>query len=416
MFQSRLIRRRSAGIVNNLDRRRAILTPRLTFLLAAACGLVVANLYYAQPVAGVIGAELAMTPAAVGLLVTFSQVGYGLGLVLVVPLGDILENRRLIASCLAVSVIALLAMVVAPSAGAVLAAALLIGLTCVAAQIIVPFSAHLASDETRGRVVGDIMSGLLLGIMLARPASSFLTHWLGWRAVFLASACLMAALSLALLRALPQWRPKNALSYFGILRSLGTLVRKTPLLRRRIVYHAPLFAAFSLFWTASPLLLAGPKFGFSQQGIALFALVGAGGAVMAPLAGRAADRGDTKILTGVAIASVALAFGIAWIAGEMASVALLAAAAIVLDMGVSANLVLSQRAIFSLGDQARSRLNGIFIAAFFMGGAIGSAVSSLAFAQGGWPLASLTGIAFALVAFVCYLTEPHLFRRRKFKR
>ncbi|VTZ27655.1 Uncharacterized MFS-type transporter YdeR [Methylocella tundrae] len=391
------------------------MTPRLTFILAAACGLIVANLYYAQPVAGVIGAELAMTPAAVGLLVTFSQVGYGLGLILVVPLGDILENRRLIASCLAVSVIALLGMVIAPSAGAVLAAALLIGLTCVAAQIIVPFAAHLASDDTRGRVVGDIMSGLLLGIMLARPASSFLTHWLGWRSVFLVSACLMAALSLALLRALPRWRPKAVLNYFGILRSLATLVRKTPVLRRRISYHAPLFAAFSLFWTAAPLLLAGPKFGLSQQGIALFALFGAGGAIIAPFAGRAADRGDTQIMTGVSIASVAIAFGIAWIAGEMASIALLAAAAIVLDMGVSAHLVLSQRAIFSLGDQARSRLNGIFIAAFFMGGAIGSAVSSLAFAKGGWPLASLTGIAFALVSFACYLTEPHLFRRRKIK-
>ncbi len=391
--------------------KKAELTPRLTLLLAAACGLIVANLYYAQPVAGVIGAELAMDPSAVGLLVTFTQIGYGLGLIVVVPLGDILENRRLIAACLAVSVIALLGMAFAPSSSAVLAASLLIGLTSVAAQIIVPFAAHLSTDATRGRVVGDAMSGLMVGIMLARPVSSFVTHWLGWRAVFVGSAGVMAALSLVMSRALPHRRPNAGLTYVGTLNSLVLLIRKTPVLRRRIVYHAPLFAAFSLFWTASPLLLAGQRFGLSQQGIAVFALVGAGGAIIAPIVGRAADRGGVKIVNGAAIVAVAVAFAMAGIGGEAGSVVLLACAAIVLDMGVTANLVLSQRVLFSLGSEARSRLNGIFIAAFFLGGAIGSALSSFAYAKGGWPLTSTTGLAFALVAFASYLTEPHLFRR-----
>jgi predicted MFS family arabinose efflux permease len=387
------------------------LTPSLSLFLAAACGLVVANIYYVQPVAGVVGAELAMDPSAVGLLVTFTQIGYGLGLILVVPLGDILESRRLIASCLAVSVIALLGMVYAPSAGAVLAASFLIGLTGVAAQIIVPLAAHLATDATRGRIVGETMSGLMVGIMLARPVSSFITHWLGWRAVFIASACVMAALSLLMLRVLPRWRANAALTYFGTLKSLITLLRKTPVLRRRILYHAPLFAAFSLFWTASPLLLAGPRFGLSQQGIALFALVGAGGAIIAPIVGRAADRGGTRLVNGAAIAAVAVAFVIAWMGGAAGSTALLAIAAVVLDMGATANLVLSQRILFALGSEARSRLNGIFIAAFFLGGAAGSAVSSLAFVSGGWPLTTATGFAFALAAFAFYLTDPHLFRK-----
>jgi predicted MFS family arabinose efflux permease len=387
------------------------LTSRLRLFLAAACGLVVANLYYVQPIAGVIGARLAMDPAAVGLLVTFTQIGYGLGLVLIVPLGDMVENRRLIASCLAVSVVALLGMVFAPSAGAVLAASFLIGLTSVAAQIIVPFAAHLSTDATRGRTVGDTMSGLMVGIMLSRPASSFITHWFGWRAVFIASACAMAALSLLVLRGLPQWRAKAAMSYFRTLKSLAALVRKTPVLRRRMLYHAPLFAAFSLFWTASPLLLAGPRFGLTQQGIALFALVGAGGAIIAPIAGRAADRGDTRIVNGAAIAAVAVGLVMAWAGGAAGSVVLLAIAAVVLDMGVTANLVLSQRILFALGSEARSRLNGLFIAAFFLGGAVGSAASSLAFAQGGWPLTSATGLAFALAALAFYLTEPHLFRK-----
>jgi len=387
------------------------LTQRLTLFLAAACGLVVANLYYVQPVAGVIGAQLAMDPATVGLLVTFTQIGYGLGLILVVPLGDILESRRLIASCLAVSVLALLGMVFAPSAGAVLAASFLIGLTCVAAQIIVPFAAHLATDATRGRVVGDTMSGLMAGIMLARPLSSFITHWLGWRAVFIASAGVMAVLSVLTLRVLPRWRAKAALTYFGTLKSLAALVRETPVLRRRILYHAPLFAAFSLFWTASPLLLAGPGFGLTQQGIALFALVGAGGAIIAPIVGRAADRGGARLVNGVAIAAVAVSFILAWIGGALGSAPLLAIAGVVLDMGATANLVLSQRILFALGSEARSRLNGIFIAAFFLGGAVGSAVSSFTFARGGWPLTTATGFAFAFAALVYYLTEPQQFRK-----
>jgi predicted MFS family arabinose efflux permease len=387
------------------------LTQRLTLFLAAACGLVVANLYYVQPVAGVIGAQLAMDPAAVGLLVTFTQIGYGLGLILVVPLGDILESRRLIASCLAVSVLALLGMVFAPSAGAVLAASFLIGLTCVAAQIIVPFAAHLATDATRGRVVGDTMSGLMAGIMLARPVSSFITHWFGWRAVFIASAGVMAVLSALMPRVLPRWRAKAALTYFGTLKSLAALVRETPVLRRRILYHAPLFAAFSLFWTASPLLLAGPRFGLTQQGIAIFALVGAGGAIIAPIVGRAADRGGTRLVNGVAIAAVAFSFILAWIGGALGSAPLLAVAGVVLDMGATANLVLSQRILFALGSEARSRLNGIFIAAFFLGGAVGSAVSSFIFATAGWPLTTATGFAFAFAALVYYLTEPQLFRK-----
>jgi predicted MFS family arabinose efflux permease len=390
-----------------------MISARLTFILAAACGLIVANIYYVQPVAGVIGFEFGIDPSAVGLLVTFTQIGYGLGLVLVVPLGDILENRRLVVTSLALSVLALLGMVFAPSGGAVLAASLLIGLTCVAAQVIVPFAAHLASDASRGRVVGEVVSGLLLGVMLARPASSFLTHWFGWRAIFAASAAVMAALSLVLLRTLPQWRSKSPLSYFEILGSMFALARDTPVLRRRAAYQAPLFAAFSLFWTATPVLLAGPRFGLTQQGIGLFALVGAGGALVAPIAGRAADRGWTQVMTGISLAAAVLSFCVAWIGGTTGSITLLVIAAIVLDMAVQANLVLSQRAIFALGDEARSRLNGIFMATFFMGGAIGSALSTLTLANGGWPLASSTGIGITLVAFLYYLTELSLAGRAK---
>ncbi|PNG24420.1 MFS transporter [Methylocella silvestris] len=383
----------------------------LTLFLAAACGLIVANLYYAQPIAANIGADLRMSESAVGLLVTFTQIGYGLGLVLIVPLGDVFENRRLIAFCLAGSVVALTGFALAPTAAAGLSAALLLGLACVSAQIIVPYAAQLASEDTRGRVVGDVMSGLLAGIMLARPMSSFLTHWLNWRAIFFMSAALMAGLSFATLKGLPTFRPLASLSYFGILRSLFGLLRDTPLLRQRIAYQAPLFAAFSVFWTASPLLLLSPAFNLTQQGVALFALLGAGGAIMAPIAGRAADRGGVRLMTGAAIGAVVLSFGVAWAGGAFRSLPLLAAAALILDMGVSANLILSQRALFALGSQARGRLNGLFIAAFFLGGALGSALSTLAYARGGWPLASAAGGAFSLLAFCFWLTE--IFTRKR---
>ncbi|WP_395697547.1 MFS transporter [Methylocella sp.] len=380
------------------------MTRGLTLFLAAACGLIVANLYFAQPVAADIGADLGMSPAAIGLIVTFTQLGYGLGLVLVAPLGDAFENRRLIACCLAGAALALAGFAFAPGVAAALAFCLLIGVACVCAQIIVPFAAHMAAEEARGQVVGDVMSGLMVGIMLSRPASSFMAHWLGWRSTFLASSALMAALALLVLRFAPSRRPAAALGYVATLRSLVGLARNVPALRRRSAVQAPLFAAFSLFWTAVPLLLTSPAFGLTQQGVALFALFGAGGAVAAPIVGR--SRAPLRLTMGAAILSVALSFALAALAAQIHSLALLAIAALALDMGASANLILSQRLLFAAAADARSRLNALFIAAFFVGGALGSALSAAAYERGGWPLACAAGAAFAALALAAFLREP----------
>ncbi len=375
-------------------------------LIAAACGLVVANIYYVQPIAGPVGAALDLSPHAAGLIVTMTQLGYGAGLLLIVPLGDLIENRRLVLTLVLASGAALAAASLAADAPLFLAAALAIGLASVAVQVLVPYAAHLAPEAARGRVVGRVMSGLMLGIMLARPAASFVTAAASWRTVFALSACLMAVVAVVLRLALPRRDPVPSSGYGALLGSMARLARHTPVPQRRAAYHACLFAAFSLFWTAAPLLLAG-VFGLSQSGIALFALAGVAGAVSAPLAGWAGDRGWSKPATGLAMLAAACAFGLARLGadGSGRGLAALVAAAILLDFGVTANLVLGQRAIFALDPEHRARLNGLYMAIFFAGGALGSAVGGWAYAQGGWGMACWIGVSLPTLALLCFATE-----------
>lgn len=378
----------------------------MTFLLAASCGLIVANLYYAQTLIGPIAKAMHLSSGAAGLIVTLTQVGYVLGLLFIVPLSDIVENRRLTVASLGVVVVSLIGATLAPNATLFLAASLFIGLGSVAAQILVPYASFLADEEHRGRVVGNVMSGLLLGIMFARPLSSFVSGLWGWHAIYAISAVVIALLTILLSRVLPQRQPVPTMNYGGLIRSLGTLLKNTPVLRRRAIYQASLFGSFSLFWTTVSLHLA-DTYHLNQQGIALFALAGVAGAIASPIAGRLADRGWTRPLTGLAFVLAAAAFLLAYLFQDDSRVTLglLVAAAIMLDMGVSGNLVLGQRAIYSLGNEARGRLNGLFMAIFFVGGAIGSSLGGWAYAYGGWGLTSLIGMALPFLAFLYYITE-----------
>jgi len=376
-------------------------------LFAVACGLIVANLYYAQPLVGPIAAELGLSPGLAGLLVTLTQIGYGLGLLFIVPLGDILENRRLVLTLIGACAVSLAATALVRNASLFLAAAAAIGFTSVTVQILVPWSAHLATEANRGRVVGNVMSGLIIGIMMARPVSSFVASLWGWHAIYGLSAALMAALAGLLLFILPRRRPDAKLHYGQLLASLWHLARTQPVLRRRGLYQACLFGAFSLFWTTAPLLLASPAFGLSQRGIALFALAGVAGAIAAPISGRLADRGHGRMMSTVAMLMVAAGFLISLVAqdGSMLALGLLTLAAIVLDFGVTANLVTSQRVIFALGAEFRNRLNGLFMATFFMGGAASSAIGAWAYAHGGWTLACWIGLALPVAALLYFISE-----------
>ncbi|MFC0169400.1 MFS transporter [Pseudoduganella danionis] len=377
----------------------------MVWLLASATGLIVANLYYAQTLIGPISQATGLAASAAGLIVTLTQIGYCLGLLFVVPLGDLLENRRLICLALLACATALLAAASTSSASLFLFAAFCIGLTAVAAQILVPFAAHLSRPETRGQTVGTVMSGLLMGIMLARPIASLVADALGWHAIFILSAVATLALALLLRKRLPQRQPHAGLHYFALLGSLWHLLRDTPVLRRRAAYQACMFGAFSLFWTCVSLELTGPRFQLSQTGVAIFALVGVAGAIASPIAGRRADQGKSHSTTAAALLLGVAAFALPLLVhgSRLLELAVLVLASIVLDMGVSANLVTGQRALFALAAETRSRLNGLYIAIFFLGGAVGSSLGAWMFAQHGWQGVLWTGLAFPLTAFVIWL-------------
>ncbi len=380
----------------------------ITVLLAVSCGLIVANIYYAQPLVGPISAELGLSPHSAGLIVTMAQLGYGAGLLLIVPLGDLIENRRLVLSVMAVGALALLGAALSTHALSFLAAALLIGLGSVAVQILIPYAGHMAPEAIRGRVVGNVTTGLMIGVMLSRPLSSFIAAFSSWHVVYGASAAAMVVLALVLRRMLPPRMPTARLSYGALLASMVQVARNTPVLRRRAFYQACLFGAFSLFWTTVPLLLAGPAFEFSQSGIALFALAGVAGAVAAPIAGRVADRGWTRTATAFAMMLTTGGFALTHVAelGSTFSLVALVAATIAIDFGVQANVVLGYRALFVLGAESRSRLNGLYMTTFFLAGAAGSAVGGWAYATGGWALASSIGAALPIAALIYLATEP----------
>ncbi len=380
----------------------------MVFFLAASCGVIVANIYYSQPLVGLIAPSIGLGKAAASFIVALTQLGYAAGLLALVPLGDIVENRRLLTLTVAASIPALLIAGFARSGAAFMTAGALIGLTSVAVQMLVPLAAHLAPDHQRGRIVGNVMSGLLAGILLARPIASLIAHSFGWRAVFFASAIVMAAEALALRWILPKREPTADHQYFELLRSLLALPFNTPVLRRRAAYQAAAFGAFSLFWTAAPLLLA-QKFGFTQRGIAVFALAGAAGALAAPIAGRLADRNFGRPGTMVALLAIVAAFLLA--AWGRHSVIALAVAGVLLDAGVQANLVFSQRAIYALAPEMRSRLNGIFMAIFFAGGAAASALVSPVLTRFGWPGICGIGVLLPLLALL-YFTLHSLQQRR----
>ena len=394
-------------IATELPRPSEILSGWLTLLLATSCGLIAANLYYAQPLIGPIAADLGLSPQSAGLIVTVTQLGYGAGLLLIVPLGDLFENRRLAVGVTSLGALALLAAAFSMHPLPFLIAGLFIGFGSVAVQILIPYAGHLAPAEIRGRVVGNVTTGLMLGVMLSRPASSFIAAASSWHAVYKVSACGMILLALVLHRLLPPRVPTARLGYGELLASMMHIARTNVALRRRGLYQAALFGVFSMFWTTAPLLLAGPAFRLSQTGIAMFALAGAAGAISAPIAGRVADRGWTRPATAAAMLLTAGGFALTQAVdlGSTWSMAVLVAAAIAIDFGVQANVVLGYRSLFALGAESRSRLNGLYMTTFFLAGAAGSAIGGWAYANGGWTLVSWIGMALPLLALIYLATD-----------
>jgi predicted MFS family arabinose efflux permease len=375
----------------------------LVYVMAVACGVAVANLYYAQPLLHTLAQSFGTSKGTAGLIVTMTQLGYVFGLVLIVPLGDLLERRQLITLVSAGTAVALAGAALSPGIISFLLACLAIGLTAVVAQVLVPFAAVLASNEQRGAVVGRIMAGLLLGILLARTVSGFITDVFGWRAVFGLAAVIMIVQSAVLWRMLPQSRGATRLSYPALIGSVLLLFREEPLLRRRIVYGTFGFAAFSVFWTALAFLLARPPYGYSDSVIGLFGLVGAAGALSASFAGHIHDHGGTRLSTGALLALVVLAFVIMGVYST--HLVAIIVGVVLLDIGQQGTHILNQSVIYTLNHEARSRITTAYMTCFFLGGVIGSASSGYVFELAGWPGVSWLGGMFGGIAFLYWLTE-----------
>ena len=365
----------------------AQLPAQLLGLLAAGAGFAVASLYYSQPMLGVLGADIGASDRAVGMVPMATQLGYALGILLLAPLGDRFDRRRIILIKAAVLTAALLLAGAAPGIGVLLVASLVIGLSATMAQDIVPAAAALASEQHRGKVVGTVMTGLLLGILLSRVVSGFVAEHFGWRGMFIGAAASVALVGVACWRGLPRFKATTHLSYGALLGSLGKLVKHHPALRRAALAQGLLSVGFSAFWSTLAVMLHAAPFHLGSAAAGAFGLAGAAGALAAPLAGRIADRKGPELVTRLGIALATLSFAamaLAPMLSTSAQLCLLALAAIGFDLGVQATLVAHQTIVYSIEPGARSRLNAVLFVGMFIGMAAGAALGSLLLAQWGW--------------------------------
>ena len=378
------------------------MNPKLVVVMALASGLVVANSYYAQPLVGSIATTFDVSSTSVGLVVTASQVGYAIGLALLVPLGDLLERRRLLTFMLVGTAACLVVMVFSSTWQILASAAVLVGLGSVVGQILVPFAAALAREDERGRVIGNVMTGLLLGILLSRVIAGLVAGIAGWRAVFVVAA-ILTLVTCGLVRLLPRSAPETQISYRELLTSVVVLVREESVLRSRMWFGMLTYASFGVLWRSIGFLLAGLDYGWSETRIGLFTVVGVAGALAARFAGVLADRGYARMQTGVFVALTALSFILLAI-GERHVISLAVGVAL-LDLGVQGTHISNQSIFYPLRPDARSRLNTAYMTAYFTAGSIGSVLSAAVYPYFGWSGVCLLGASFPAAASLVWCIE-----------
>jgi predicted MFS family arabinose efflux permease len=385
---------------------------RLVILLAVTAGVAVASNYYAQPLLATIAHHLKAGRRTTSLLVTASQIGYALGLAAIVPLGDLLERRRLITGLLSISAIGLLAAAFSPTLAVLALASLVVGVTSVVAQIAVPFSASLAAEHERGLVVGTVMSGLLIGMLSARTLAGFVADFLGWRAVYVLAALLVSGLVCVLRRELPESREKDVSSYAQLMKTVWHLMCEERVLQYRSIYGACVFAAFSAFWTTAAFLLSGPPYQYTAKIIGLFGLVAISGVIASPVAGRLADRGWARFQT----AAFLLCTLVSWLPIALGANHLvwLVFGIILMDFGVHGMQITNQSEIYRLNSGARSRLTTAYMTTYFIGGAVGSQTGAMMYEKFGWNGVCWTGAGFVAVALVVLLSDA-LIRDSRFE-
>lgn len=373
--------------------------------MAIACGIAVANLYYSQPLLGLIAADLGLSEGTVGTIPMATQVGYALGLFLLVPLGDMLDRRRLILIQAGALTLALVGVALSPGIAMLIVASVAVGIASTIAQQIIPFAAELADDGSRGRVVGVVMGGLLAGILLARVFSGLVGEHFGWRLTYWLAALLTVGLGIMLGRILPQGRARSDTHYLTLLGSIGDVARRNPLLIKSAIVQSTLFWGFSVFWSTLALYLASPRFEMGADVAGLFGILALVGVFAAPIAGRLADSRGPATTIGVGVALVALGFLNFALLPNLTGLII---GVIVIDFGVQLAMVSHQARIFALEPAARSRINTVFMTALFLVGALGSGAASIAWVNGGWLAVSLLGLGASLLGLAIHLFwHPH---------
>jgi predicted MFS family arabinose efflux permease len=368
--------------------------------MALCTGLIVANVYYCQPLVVLISKEFGVAESKAGAITFFIQLGYALGLLFFVPMGDMFEKRKQIVVTTGLTVAALISAALSTSIAVLNIACLLIGATSIVPQLILPLAAQLALPEKRGKIIGTVMSGLLIGILLSRSISGFVGAWLGWRGMFWIAAAISAALLVAMWFIFPQTKSAFKGSYGSLMRSLITLTKQQSILREAAAINALTFSSFGIFWTTMVLHLSNPPFYFQSDKIGLFGLAAVAGALVAPLIGGSADKGNPRVAIGYGLLMVALGFVLFHLFG--ASVMGMVIGIVLLDLGQQSVHVSNQARVYALIPEARNRLNTVFMTVSFIGTSLGSAIGLWAWDKAGWTGVCIAGGVSVILAFTVY--------------
>lgn len=380
---------------------KTTLTSSLILLLSITCGVVVANMYYIQPIGTKVATSLSVSTSAIGILTMLTQLGYALGLLFLVPLGDVVDRPKLIIRMAALSAISLLAAFFAPSFTLFACASFLIGLLSIVPQIIIPYGAVLAGSKARGKVMGTLLSGLLVGILLSRTVSGIVASLFSWRMIYLFALVLVAILTGLLYWKMPRTQIKttSSVSYLDSLKSLPYLVKTQRLLREASISGFFMFGTFSIFWSTLIFYISSPVYHWGTFEAGILAIFGLSGAVAAPIVGRLSDSYSERKIVGMGLAMQTLSFVALLVAGSHLVVLLVAI--ILLDVGNQFGQVANQTRVQGLGEAASNRNNTVFMFMYFIGGATGSLLGTTMWQQFGWLGVTLTGLAFQLCAYIC---------------
>ncbi|NRY61731.1 MFS transporter [Clostridium beijerinckii] len=399
MYQSTNAALTTNSSIDNTN-TRPILTKLLILVMSIACGLTVANLYYIQPLLGDIAKTFHVDQLSIGFAAMLTQIGYAIGMIFILPLGDIKEKRNLIVIMLLFSVISLMSMFFSSNIYILTISSFAVGFTSIIPQLIIPLAAQLSNPQQRGQTIGTIMSGLLIGILLSRTVSGILGSYLGWRIVYLIAAIMMLALMLILRKLIPLCNPISDIKYSELLKSMIHLIKTEPILRESSLNGALMFSAFSAFWTSLIFLLESSHYNMGAEAAGLLGLVGVSGALAAPLVGKVADKRGSRFAIGICIVVVIVSYLLFLLFGF--KIWGLVLGVILLDLGVQSCNVSNQARVHSLNEETRNRLNTIYMVSFFLGGAFGSFLGSYSYSHFGWYGVCTFGIITQILALIIH--------------